>query len=68
MRRKTPEETLISLYDVILRGYLQNAYVNHCTDSKRVVEASNKAMNKEYRDKMKKFKDILLEVGSIDLS
>ncbi len=64
MSKKTTEEELISLYDVMLRGYLQNAYVVHCTDSKRVVEASNSAMNAEYKENLRVFKDKINELGN----
>ncbi len=64
MRNKiTAAGRLINLYEGLLRENLSERYRVHCTDSQRVVDAVNKALNEEYKDRMKEFKDLLLEVG-----
>ena len=62
MRKKTAEQRLIDLYKQSLKEHLANAYVVHCTDSKRVVEAAYKAMEKDYNEHMKELMDLLDEL------
>lgn len=62
--KKTPEQRLINLYKELLSWHLANVYTVHCTDSKRVVEASNKAMNTEYKESMKEFEDLLDDLNN----
>lgn len=64
LKKKTTEQELIDLFDELLRDSLKNAYVLHCTVSERVVEAANKAMNKEYKERMQEFKDKLDELDN----
>jgi len=62
MRKKTPRQQLIDLYDDAIKENLQNKYVVHCTDGKRVVDESQRAMDEEYIQAMQSFGKKLSEV------
>ena len=58
------KQRLLDMYEEMLKEALSERWVVHCTDSKRVVNAANKAVQKDYEEHMKAFNDIL-EEGSL---
>ena len=61
-RKRTPRQQLVDLYDQMLMEYLQNAYSTHCTAGKREVEAAYKALQADYKECMRKFREKLDDV------
>ncbi len=62
LRERTARQQLIVLYDDVIKENLRNRYVVHCTDGKRVVEASDRAMKEDYIQAMQQFGKMLDEV------
>jgi hypothetical protein len=62
VRKRTPTQQLVDLYKKVIKENLQNQYVVHCTDGKRVREASQRALDEEYRNALKMFTTTLDEV------
>ncbi len=53
---KKPRQQLVTMYDEMLRETLRNRYVVHCTDSRQVVEATEIALAKDYKEHLTRFK------------
>jgi len=62
VRKKTPKQQLVDLYDEMLKYYLRRFYTTHCTDSKRVQDAAQAAMEGDYKERTRLFREKLDEV------
>ena len=58
-RKKTPKQQLVALYEMMLKEYLQKMYVVHCTASAQVYDAANKALQEDYKERMRLFNEKL---------